>query len=66
MEINAFRDLSNSYTQIPAIKAMVAYRHGRSLWARTRAPLVPLSASELAELKDRLIAIGATVKDLAA
>ncbi len=64
--INAFRDLSNSYTQIPAIKAMVAYRHGRSLWARTRAPLVPLSASELAELKDRLIAIGATVKDLAA
>lgn len=64
--INAFRDLSNSYTQIPAIKAMVAFRHGLSLWARTRPPLVGLSAAELADLRDRLTAIGARVKDLAA
>jgi 4-hydroxy-tetrahydrodipicolinate synthase len=64
--INAFRDLSNSYTQIPAIKAMVAFRHGLSLWTRTRAPLVGLTPTELAQLKDRLGAIGATVKDLAA
>lgn len=64
--INAFRDLSNSYTQIPAIKAMVAYRHGAALWTRTRPPLVGLSPAELADLKDRLTAIGATVKDLAA
>lgn len=62
--INAFRDLSNSYTQIPAIKAMVAFRHGLSLWTRTRPPLVGLTPDELAQLKDRLGAIGATVKDL--
>jgi 4-hydroxy-tetrahydrodipicolinate synthase len=64
--INAFRDLSNSYTQIPAIKAMVAYRHGSTLWTRTRPPLVGLTPAELATLKDRLTAIGASVKDLAA
>lgn len=64
--INAFRDLSNSYTQIPAIKAMVAYRHGAALWTRTRPPLVGLSPAELADLKQRLSAIGARVKDLAA
>ena len=64
--INAFRDLSNSYTQIPAIKAMVAYRHGLAVWTRTRPPLVGLTSAELAQLKDRLTAIGASVKDLAA
>jgi 4-hydroxy-tetrahydrodipicolinate synthase len=64
--INAFRDLSNSYTQIPAIKAMVAYRHGSNVWTRTRPPLVGLSPAELAQLKDRLRAIGARVKDFAA
>jgi 4-hydroxy-tetrahydrodipicolinate synthase len=64
--INAFRDLSNSYVQIPAIKAMVAYRHGSALWTRCRPPLVGLGPSDLAQLKDRLSAIGASVKDLAA
>jgi 4-hydroxy-tetrahydrodipicolinate synthase len=64
--INAFRDLSNSYTQIPAIKAMVAYRHGSDIWTRMRPPLVGLTPAELAQLKDRLTAIGASVKDLAA
>lgn len=64
--INAFRDLSNSYVQIPAIKAMVAFRHGAALWARTRPPLVGLSSAELADLKHRLGAIGAAVKDLVA
>jgi 4-hydroxy-tetrahydrodipicolinate synthase len=66
VRINAFRDLSNSYTQIPAIKAMVAYRYGQALWTRTRPPLVGLSQAELADLKLRLGAIGAAVKDLAA
>ena len=64
--INAFRDLSNSYVQIPAIKAMVAFRHGAALWTRTRPPLVGLTPAELATLKDRLTAIGTSVKDLAA
>lgn len=64
--INAFRDLSNSYTQIPAIKAMVAYRHGSAVWTRTRPPLIGLTAAELETLKTRLAEIGASVKDLAA
>lgn len=64
--INAFRDLSNSYTQIPAIKAMVAYRHGSAVWTRTRPPLIGLTAAELETLKTRLTEIGASVKDLAA
>lgn len=63
--INAFRDLSNSYTQIPAIKAMVAFRHGSAVWTRTRPPLLELSPTELANLKDRLRTIGASVRDLA-
>jgi 4-hydroxy-tetrahydrodipicolinate synthase len=64
--INAYRDLSNSYVQIPAIKAMVAFRYGAALWTRTRPPLVGLTADELADLHQRLNAIGASVKDLAA
>jgi 4-hydroxy-tetrahydrodipicolinate synthase len=63
--INAFRDLSNSYTQIPAIKAMVAFRHGSTVWTRMRPPLLELSPTELANLKDRLRTIGASVRDLA-
>ena len=39
---------------------------GDALWARTRPPLVGLSPAELADLKQRLTAIGASVKDLAA
>lgn len=62
--INAFRDLSNSYVQIPTIKAMVAFRNGASLWTRTRPPLVGLTPPELTALKDRLSSIGASVKDL--
>lgn len=62
--INAFRDLSNSYVQIPAIKAMVAFRHGAALWARTRPPLVGLAPAELADLKGRLRAICANPKDI--
>lgn len=53
VRINAVRDLSNSYVQIPAIKAMVAFRHGAELWTRTRPPLVGLAPAELADLKAR-------------
>lgn len=57
--INAYRDLSNSYVQIPAIKAMVARRHGQPGWARTRPPLVPVTAAEQADLARRLDEIDA-------
>ncbi len=65
-KINAWRALSNSYVQIPTIKAMVAFRHGAALWTRTRPPLVGLSPAELDDLKQRLSVLGASVKDLAA
>lgn len=52
--INAYRDLSNAYVQIPAIKAMVGRRHGNPRWVRTRPPLLAVSAAEEADLVRRL------------
>ena len=52
--INAYRDLSNSYVQIPAIKAMVGRRHGNPGWVRTRPPLLAVGAAEEAALVRRL------------
>jgi len=46
--INAWRDLSNSYVQLPTIKAMLAKRRGHDGWARVRPPLVELTAGEVA------------------
>ncbi|UJW77439.1 dihydrodipicolinate synthase family protein [Rhizobium sp. SL42] len=48
--INAYRTLSNSYVQIPTIKAMVELKTGESGWRRTRAPLMPLSDVDFASL----------------
>lgn len=50
--INAFRTLSNSYVQIPTIKAMVGLKTGNAGWRRTRAPLVPLNDAEYAALAE--------------
>lgn len=50
--INAFRTLSNSYVQIPTIKAMVGIKTGNAEWRRTRAPLAPLNDAEYAVLAD--------------
>jgi 4-hydroxy-tetrahydrodipicolinate synthase len=48
--INAYRTLSNSYVQIPTIKAMVELKTGESGWRRTRAPLMPLPDVDFASL----------------
>ncbi len=48
--INAYRYLSNSYAQIPTIKAMVGLKNGNSAWARPRAPLMALSAADQTDL----------------
>ncbi|WP_105382698.1 dihydrodipicolinate synthase family protein [Neorhizobium alkalisoli] len=48
--INAYRSLSNSYVQIPTIKAMVGLKRSESDWRRTRPPLMPLTDAEFAEL----------------
>ncbi|CAN7247570.1 dihydrodipicolinate synthase family protein [Devosia sp. LjRoot3] len=45
--INAWRDLSNAYVQLPTIKAMLAKRRNHAGWTRVRPPLVDLSPAEL-------------------
>ncbi|MGB8811658.1 MAG: dihydrodipicolinate synthase family protein [Paracoccaceae bacterium] len=60
--IEAFRNLSNSYVQLPAIKAMIRYQTGDAGWSRMRPPLVDLSQSEQADLRAKLLEIGATVQ----
>lgn len=50
--INAYRTLSNSYVQIPTIKAMIGLKTGNPAWRRTRAPLMPLSDADHAALSD--------------
>jgi 4-hydroxy-tetrahydrodipicolinate synthase len=46
--INAWRDLSNAYVQLPTIKAMLARRRGHDGWTRVRPPLVELTPAEIA------------------
>ncbi|MDO9418083.1 dihydrodipicolinate synthase family protein [Pararhizobium sp.] len=48
--INAYRSLSNSYVQIPTIKAMVGLKTGNSAWAQPRPPLMALSPADQADL----------------
>lgn len=43
--INAWRTLSNSYVQLPTIKAMLARSRGDLGWLRLRPPLVELDAA---------------------
>ena len=45
--INAWRDLSNAYVQLPTIKAMLAKRRNHAGWTRVRPPLVELGQAEL-------------------
>jgi 4-hydroxy-tetrahydrodipicolinate synthase len=44
--INAWRDLSNAYVQLPTIKAMLAKRRDHPGWTRVRPPLVDLTPAE--------------------
>ena len=44
--INAWRDLSNAYVQLPTVKAMLARRRNHPGWIRVRPPLVELTAAE--------------------
>lgn len=59
--IEAFRNLSNSYVQLPAIKGMIRYLTGDAGWSRMRPPLVDLSDAERTDLRGKLLTIGATV-----
>ena len=44
--INAWRDLSNAYVQLPTIKGMLAKRRNHEGWTRVRPPLVDLTGAE--------------------
>jgi 4-hydroxy-tetrahydrodipicolinate synthase len=48
--INGYRNLSNSYVQIPTIKAMIGLQSGEAKWSLPRPPLVPVSPADSAEL----------------
>jgi 4-hydroxy-tetrahydrodipicolinate synthase len=50
----AYRELSNSYAQLPTLKAMTAHRTGQEIWRRLRPPLVALDAAQDRELLRRL------------
>ncbi len=60
--IVAYRNLSNSYVQMPAIKAMVGYLHGDAGWQRLRPPMLALNDADRADLRAKLVALGATVQ----
>lgn len=55
--INAWRTLSNSYVQIPTIKAMIGLKTGEPAWTRVLPPLVPLSEAQQAELAVKFSAL---------
>lgn len=55
--INAWRTLSNSYVQIPTIKAMIGLRTGTPGWSRVRPPLLPLTETEFAALRPKFAAL---------
>jgi len=55
--INAWRALSNSYVQIPTIKAMVGLKTGVATWSRVRPPMLPLDAGQLADLQTKSAAL---------
>jgi 4-hydroxy-tetrahydrodipicolinate synthase len=61
--IVALRELSNSYVQLPAIKAMIGYATNDTGWERLRPPLMALTASERADLHAKLKRIGAPVRE---
>jgi 4-hydroxy-tetrahydrodipicolinate synthase len=55
--INAWRALSNSYVQIPTIKAMVGLKTGNPAWNRVLPPMLPLADAQLADLKPKFAAL---------
>lgn len=57
--IVALRTISNSFAQIPTIKAMLARRYAYAGWTKVRSPLVSLSDIEIAELGAKLDLLGA-------
>jgi len=49
-----YRELSNSYVQLPTLKAMTAHRTGNEDWKLLRPPFLPLGAADERALLGRL------------
>ena len=49
-----YRELSNSYAQMPTLKAMTVHRTGQESWRQLRPPLLPLDAASERDLAARL------------
>jgi len=54
LRINAWRDLSNAYVQLPTVKAMLARRYGDTGWLNVRPPLVALMQDEVDNVWSRM------------
>jgi 4-hydroxy-tetrahydrodipicolinate synthase len=57
--INAWRDLSNAYVQLPTVKAMLAKRRNHAGWIRVRPPLVELTPAEIDKVHAQMAALEA-------
>ena len=55
--IDAWRTLSNSYVQIPTIKAMIGLKSGNRGWRRVRPPLLALDEAQFADLAGKYEAL---------
>lgn len=58
--INQWRDLTNTYVQIPTVKAMLAKRRNHKGWVNVRPPLIGLDADQQASLWARMSALEAS------
>lgn len=56
--INDWRTLTNSYTQLPTVKAMLAKRRGDTGWRRVLPPLVELGDAECRDVWARMEGLG--------
>lgn len=55
--IEAWRNLSNAYVQLPTIKAMLARRRNQEGWTRVRPPLVALDQAQIDDVWAQMTAL---------
>lgn len=64
-DLDAVRNVFQSYVMIPALKAAIAHYGDDADWVTVRPPLVELDAAQQADLVQRLDAVGFTMPGLA-
>lgn len=57
--INVWREITNSFVQLPTVKAMVARSRGNLDWLNARPPLVSLSEAECKVIWEKMEKLGA-------